>query len=144
MTAGAVLAYSTISVDFASATCNNLKVTDRFSNPIFALSTPLGTTQTIGENTIPVNLGMVNNSFDLSFMLHDGPGTFDFKTPGSTNYEKIKYLANYVKNAKTLTLYGTVFYGQIESVNVPWEAGKKDLVIMAHLTFHCTANIAME
>jgi hypothetical protein len=141
--ASATITYSGTTVDLNSSTCNNLKIGVRFVNPIFSLSTPLAVGSAIGANVFPINLGMVGNSFDLSFMLHDGPGTFNFAS-GTTNFEKLEYLANYVKNAKILTLNGTAFYGQIESINIPWEAGKKDLSILGSLTFHCTANIAME
>jgi hypothetical protein len=144
MSAGVTISYGGTSVDFNSATCNNVKVGYRSTNPIIAISTPISSPAVIGSNTIPINLGMVNNSFDLSFMLMDGPGSFNFTTPGSTNFEKLGYLQNYVRNAKILTLNGTSFYGQLESLNVPWEGGKSNLSVLGTLTFHCTANIAME
>ena len=122
MTAAAyTISNGTVTVDMNLAdVCSHLRVGYRFNNPVFALSTPLGTSQNIGDNTIPVNLKMVNNSFDLSFHIFDGPGSWDFKTPGTTTFEKIGYLANYVANAKILTLGTATYYGHIEAVNIPF------------------------
>jgi hypothetical protein len=96
----------------------------------------------IGENTIGINIGFVSNVFDLAFMLRDGPGTFNFSTP-STNYEKLMYMAAYVKNVKTLTLNGTAFTGHIESINVPWKAGLKDLSTSCSIRFKLTKDVTM-
>lgn len=135
MTSGVVLTGGGKTVDFNSAVANNVNVTDRFSNPIIIIPTPITASQKIGENTITVNIGFVRQSYDLTFQLHDGPGSFDFSTPGSTSYEKIKYLAGKFVDLKTLTLNGTEFSGHIENVNIPWKSGMKDLTTNGTFTF---------
>ena len=140
----AVLTDGTRTVDFTSATCNNLNVTHRFSNPFITLDTPAAATTTIGDNSVVINVGFVSNELDLDFMLHDGPGTFDGVTPGTTNYEKILYMANLVKNPKTLTLNGTAFKGHIINHNFPWQSGKCLLAIHATISFKISKDIAME
>jgi hypothetical protein len=144
MTSGVTLSISGVSVDFNSATVRNMRVTDRFSNPFLNFPTPIQVSQKIGENTVLVNIGFMRQSFDLSFVLLDGPGTFDFSSPGSTNYEKIKYMAGKKTDPKTLTLNGTTFTGQIESVNIPWEPGKKDLSTNGTIIFTVGMDLKME
>lgn len=145
MTSGVTLSDGTNTVNFntASTKACNVTVSHRFSNPLLTLSTPILPNQTIGENTIPINIGFVTNAFDLSFDLYDGPGTFNFISP-STDYEKIMYMANYIKNVKTLTLNGNSFYGQLENVRIDWVAGKKNLSEGCTLTFHLTKDVKME
>ena len=143
MTSAVVLSQGATSIDFSSA--KNISVTHRYNNPIFFLPTPAASGQVLGTNMIAINIGFFNNSFDISFMLTDGPGTFNFSSP-STNYEKIMYLAtdsNVGKQPKTLTLNGTAFTGHIENVNIPWKPGQKDLSINGSFSFRLTKNLPM-
>ena len=133
-------------VDFNSTVANNIAVTHRFSNPVIKLPTPIATTDKVGKNVIIINIGFVNNSFDLSFQLHDGPGAFNFGTisvpGGTTAYETIIWLANYV-GVKTLTLNGEPFTGHVENVNIPWKSGMKDLTTNGSLSFNTSKDITM-
>jgi len=143
MTSAVVLSQGATSIDFSSA--KNISVTHRYNNPIFFLPTPAASGQALGTNMIAINIGFFNNSFDISFTLTDGPGTFNFSSP-STNYEKIMYLAtdsNVGKQPKTLTLNGTAFTGHIENVNIPWKPGQKDLSINGSFSFRLTKNLPM-
>jgi len=142
MTSAVVLSQGATSIDFSTL---NVSVTHRYNNPIFFLPTPAAAGQVLGTNMIAINIGFFNNSFDISFMLTDGPGTFNFSSP-STNYEKIMYLAtdsNVGKQPKTLTLNGTAFTGHIENVNIPWKPGQKDLSINGSFSFRLTKNLPM-
>jgi hypothetical protein len=121
-------------VDFTNL---NITVSTRFNNPIIKIPTPKQTTDKIGENTIPINLKFLSLSYDLSFQLTDGPGTFDFETPGSTNFEKIMHLSA-KSNPNCLYLNGTKFTGIIEMVNIPWKPSMKNLTTNGTLSF-CTA-----
>ena len=143
MTAAFTISDGTYTVDLNSDTCAGLTLNHRFTNPELTLSTPIDISQVLGDNVIAVNLGMVDNSFDMTFQLMDGFGTFNFQTP-TTNYEKLVYLANYNKNVKTLTLGSSSFNCQIESINIPFVAGQKDLVINGTMTVRLTANVAMQ
>jgi hypothetical protein len=139
---GAISGGTTYTVDFNTAATKacNPTVAYRFGNPLIVLDTPIISTQTLGENTLAVNIGFVTNAFDITFDLYDGPGTFSFKTP-STDYEKIVHLTNYVKGVKTLTLNGQAFTGQIENLHVTWEHGKKNLAEGCTLTFRLSKDI---
>ena len=142
MTSAVILSYGGTSVDFSNL---NVGVTHRYNNPIIFLPTPAAAGGVLGSNMIAINIGFFNNSFDLSFQLTDGPGTFNFSSP-STNYEKIMYLAtdsSVGKQPKTLTLNGTGFIGHIENVNIPFKAGQKDLVIVGSFSFRLTKNLPM-
>ena len=142
MTSAVVLSQGATSIDFSTL---NVSVTHRYNNPIFFLPTPAASGQVLGTNMIAINIGFFNNSFDISFTLTDGPGTFNFSSP-STNYEKIMYLAtdsNVGKQPKTLTLNGTAFTGHIENVNIPWKPGQKDLSINGSFSFRLTKNLPM-
>jgi hypothetical protein len=139
MTTGCVLSYSGTSVTLTNA---HVVINHRFTNPIIIIPTPITTSLTVGENTIGINIGFVRNSFDISFKLTDGPGTFNFSTP-STNYEKIMYMANFTKDVKTLVLNGTTFKGHIENVNITWEPGFKNLTESASLTFTLAKDVKM-
>jgi hypothetical protein len=137
MTSGVTLSFGTVTVDLNSSTCRDVTVTHRFSNPVITLSTPYTAGTAIGQNEKIVNIGFTTDAFDLSFTLLDGPASFDFITPGSTNYEKLVYIAHMgMTNKTTLTVNGTAFSGAIENLNVPWQAGKKDLAQNGTLTFH--------
>jgi hypothetical protein len=145
MTSAVVISYSGTSVDFNSAVANHIMVTHRLSNPIIFIPTPAATGAVLGTNNIAMNLGFFDNAFDLSFQLHDGPGTFNFTSP-TTAYEKLVFMAadpTVGKQPKTLTLNGTAFTGHIESLRVPFQPGQKDLVIMGTLSFRLTANLPM-
>ena len=139
MTSGVTLAGAGgYTVDFNSTTkATNVTVSHRFSNPLMIIDTPITATQTLGENSIAINIGFVTNAFDLTFDLYDGPGTFSFKSP-STDYEKLVYFANYDKSTKTLTLNGQAFVGQIENLRVSWDPGKKNVALGCTVTFRAT------
>jgi hypothetical protein len=142
MTSAVVLSRGAVSVDLTSL---NVSVTHRYSNPIIFLPTPAAAGSTIGSNIIAINIGFFNNSFDVSFQLTDGPGTFNFSSP-STNYEKIMYLTadpDVGKQTKTLTLNGTAFVGHIENVSIPFRPGQKNLVINGSLAFRLTKDLPM-
>jgi hypothetical protein len=146
MTAAFTISDGTYTVNLNDATtggCGGLTLNHRFSNPETTLSTPIDISQILGDNVIAINLGMVDNSFDMTFKLFDGYGTFNFQTP-TTNYEKLVYLANYNKNVKILTLGSSTFNCQIESINIPFVAGQKDLVINGTMTVRLAANVAMQ
>ena len=139
MTSGVTLSGGGVTVDFNGATAKNVTVTHRFSNPFIKLPTPIQLTDEFGKNVKLINIGFMSNSFDLSFQLTDGPGAFNFGTKnvpgGTTNYEKIIYIASNVLAEKTLTLNGTAIGGQIENVNIPWKAGMKDLTLNGTFSF---------
>jgi len=139
MTSGVTLGDGTNTVDFNTSGTKacNVTVSHRFSNPLLIIDTPITATQTIGENSIAINIGFVTNAFDLTFDLYDGPGTFSFKSP-STDYEKLIYMANYPKGTKTLTLNGQAFVGQIENLRVSWEPGRKKVALGCTVTFRAT------
>lgn len=142
MTAAVVLSYAGTSVDF---TDHHVMVTHRYNNPIIFLPTPAAAGETLGSNMIAINIGFFNNSFDISFQLTDGPGTFNFTT-GTTNYEKIMFMATDAdvgKQPKTLTLNGTAFIGHIENVNIPFRPGHKDLVVNGSFAFRLTKDLPM-
>jgi hypothetical protein len=142
MTTGVTLSCSAVgygtlyTVDFNSDSANEVEVTHRFSNPVITLATPITLTDSTGNNEKIVNIGFLTNSFDLSFMLHDGPGSFNFASP-TTNYEKIMFMAWYGAYLTiTLTLNGTAFTGSIENASIPFKAGQKDLSMNGTLSFH--------
>ncbi|CAK0771229.1 hypothetical protein CCP3SC15_420014 [Gammaproteobacteria bacterium] len=144
MSSGVVLSYGAHSVDFNSPTgACNVTVSYRFSNPLLTIDTPIQSSLPLGDNSISINIGFVTNAIDFSFDLRDGPGSFNFISP-TTNFERIVYLANYVKNAKTLTLNGTAFKGQIENLRIEWAPGKKDLAEGCTMSFRLTKDIVME
>ena len=142
MTSGVTISDGTNTVDFNTACTKacNVTVSHRFSNPLLIIDTPITATQTLGENSVPVNIGFVVNAFDLTFDLYDGPGTFNFISP-STDYEKIMYMANYIKGVKTMTMNGTQFKGMLENVNISWIGGKNKLSEGCTLTFHLAKDI---
>ena len=141
MTSGVVLSLGGLSVDFNSTVANNVSITHRFANPVIKLPTPIKSTDDQGTNVIIINIGFLNDSFDLSFQLQDGPGAFNWKT-GTTAYEKIMAMAHDT-NPKTLTLNGTAMTGHVENVNIPFRAGQKDLVVNGSLSFNLSKNITM-
>jgi hypothetical protein len=143
MTNQVLLAIGSTSVDLTQL---NPYVAHRFSNPIIFLPTPAATGGTLGQNNIAMNLGFFDNSFDLTFILTDGPGSFNFTTPGSTKYEKLIYMAadpTNGKNPKTLTLNGTPFYGHIESVTIAWKSEQGNLALNCNVSFRVTSNLVM-
>ena len=139
MTSGVTLGDGTRTVNFNTSGTKacNVTVSHRFSNPLLIIDTPITATQTIGENSIAINIGFVTNAFDLTFDLYDGPGTFSFISP-STDYEKLIHMANYPKGTKTLTLNGQAFVGQIENLRVSWEPGRKKVALGCTVTFRAT------
>jgi hypothetical protein len=130
-----------VSVDFTNL---GATVKYKFTNPFFTFATPQAAEELTGKNTYCINLGLVSNVFNIEFTLKDGPGTYNFKTPGGTNFEKISYLANYVKNPKYLTLYGTQFTGHIDAVDIQWVEGHKNIATNCIVSFILTADINME
>ena len=121
----------------------NVTISHSFNNPVLTVDTPVDAKSSVlGSNTMAINIGFTRNDINLSFTLKDGPGTYNFGTP-STNYEKIMYLANYVKNAKTLTLGTQKFYCHITAVNIPWVAGMKNLTTQGNISLILTANLVM-
>ena len=140
MTYSVVISYGSYAVDLTN---NHVGVSHNFTNPFITFDTPQQAEDALGRNTKLINIGLVVNTIDLTFTLKDGPGTYNFNTPG-TKYETLVYLAAYVKNAKILTLGSTTFYGHIENLSVAWMPGKKNLAENCTLTFHMSDNIAME
>ena len=128
----------------ASATAIIGTITTRLTNPTFVLSTPAVKGDPIGNNIIITNLKMTKISFDLSFTLYDGVGAFDGVTPGTTNFEKLLYLSNFVGNPKILILNGTSFIVKTDSLNIPYDAGKKDLIMNGTMSVSCCRNISMD
>ena len=136
------------SVDFVqslvpTATAILHTINFRHSNPIITLATPAEQGTALGQNTVAINIGFVKDQFDLSFELKDGPGSFNATGTGTTNLEKLLFLAYAVPSPKTLSLNGSTFYGQIESMNIPWEAGKGNFIPNCTLTLTLCMNISM-
>ncbi len=128
-------------VDFTNL---NVVISHSFNNPaLIDVATPLAAGETLGSNTIGINIGFVQNNINLSFYLTDGPGTYNFISP-TTNYEKLVYMANYVHNAKTLTLGSSVFHCHITSMSINCEPGKKDLSTNGNITLMLSKDIAMD
>jgi len=132
---------TTQTVDFvqslsATATAIVHSINLRHSNPVFIIPTPVETTVTVntklGSNTITINIGLVRNTFDISFELRDGPG--DYSPFGTTNYEKLLFLSS-ITATKTLTLNGTELPGQIENMNLPYNAGQGNLILNGSFSF---------
>ena len=142
MTSSAVLSFAgtdslpAASVNFCLGNvCDDFSPTFRLNNPFIVLPTPVQITDDFGKNSKIINIGFLKTAYDCTFMIHDGPGTFDFQTPGTTTFEKLVYMAYYVKDPKTLTLNGTAFAGQIENLVVPWKAGQAGLSRNASFSF---------
>jgi hypothetical protein len=137
MTQQVKLALGTVEVDFSNL---GVAVTHRLSNPIIVFDTPRTDLNT--SNSVGINIGFVTEAFDLRFTLTDGLGTMDWAVP-STNYEKIFHMA-YQRNPKVLTINDKTMTVHIETVNLPYEAGKKDLSIDGILSLRVVMNIEME
>lgn len=135
----------TIGATTHTVTLTNLDVQigHRFTNPFFTFATPDVATEYIGKNTKCINIGLNSNTFDFTFKLTDGPGTFNFTTP-STNYEKLVWMASHCKNAKVITISAFSGYGHIENLHVEWLPGKKNLAEGCSMTVILTDNITME
>ena len=118
------IAYGSVSVDFTNL---NPSLTHRFTNPLVAVATPVVSGAALGDNVIVINLGFSKNQITVNFMAYDGYGSFNFTTPGSTVYEKLVYMANGTKNAKTITLGSTTLKGHIDGLDVTFSGGKKNL-----------------
>lgn len=143
MTASCIISLGSCSVDLTN---KDLEIAYRHSNPIITIDTPGNSTDAVGNNTIAINIGFVSNSYDLTFTLTDGPGAYSIN-PNGTNYEKLLYLASQT-NPKTVTLVGTstispIPHGQIESLNVSWKSGMKDIAVGCTMSIKLCANITM-
>jgi len=134
-----------IGFPFTTPTCivdlSNLgvSVSHLYSNPIIYIPTPItdavsGTT--VGWNIKSINLGFVTNRYSVRFTLTDGCGILRHDGNG-TNYEKLNYMANSfsAKCPKALTINGYKFGVHIESLNVTFAGGDKDLAL------NCTMNL---
>lgn len=129
--------YPNATVDFTPL---GVKVTHRISNPIIVIDTPRD--DLLVSNSVGINIGFVTESIDLSFTLTDGLGALDWANP-TTNYEKLFFMA-YKINPKQLVVDGRGIYGHIESLILPWEAGKANLSVNGSLSLRVTKNITME
>lgn len=144
MTTGCTISYSTTSVDLNSiGGAIGTSISFRFSNPVIYVDTVDDTSivAQLGYNTQAINIGLLRSSFTFNFTLRDGPGTYNFNTPGSTNFEKLTYIARQ-HNPKTLTINGSVYMCHIDSLDVSWDAGKKDIG-RASMTVTLTSNLGM-
>ncbi len=135
-----LLTYGGSTIDFT--TFGGTSVVHRFNNPIIVQPTAKDTT-VAGANQVGINIGFVNEAFDVTFTFNDGLGTLDFITPGTTNYEKLVYMA-YKKNVKTLIINGLRITGHIENFSVPWRAGQKDLAINGSFAFRYVKDVKMD
>lgn len=138
---------SGITVDFTNL---NVKVTHLNNNPLILIPTPLAATPVggspaLGANIKGINIGFVTNRYLLNFILTDGLGTLDFGGSGTTNYEKIVYITNNSStiNPKTLTINGRDFNAHIESFNISFAAGDKDLALNCSLNCILVDDIKM-
>jgi hypothetical protein len=137
---------TTRTVDFiqslsATATAIIHSINLRHSNPLIAIDTPSQSGNEMGENSVVINIGFVKNAFDLTFELRDGVG--NFSTLGTTNYEKLIFLATIVTDPKTLTLNGTSFPCQIENLNLPYDAGSGNLILRGSMSVTLCKDIKM-
>lgn len=135
------LSLGAVSIDFAAI--GGCAIVDMGSNPIIPLSIPKDITNP-RAGTVGINLGFVSESFHLTFTFLDGLGALNFTTPGSTNYEKFKYMASYKKNPKTLTINGATFPVQITNWNIPFEAGKGTMAMNGSCTLQYVMSLNME
>lgn len=136
-----------VSVDLTNL---GVSVSHIYNNPLIVIPTPVGpspsgATPQIGANIKGINIGFVTNRYSLRFTLLDGLGTLNFGGSGTTNYEKIVYMTNsrLALNPKTLTLNGIDMKGHIESFNITFAAGDKDMALNCSLNFIATDNIEM-
>ena len=126
----------TITADLSNL---GVSVTHLYTNPVIVIPTPITNTvgaSAIGWNIKGLNIGFLINRFSIKFTILDGMGTMNFDQP-STIYEKIQYMANRAgtKGAKALTINGYKMAVQIESFNITFAAGQKDMAI------GCTLNV---
>jgi len=127
------------SVDFSLL---GVSVTHRFNNPVIWVPTPImDSTEIIGKNVKGVNIGFLADVYTISFTLTDGYGT-DYST-GTKNYEKIVRMAR-KKNPKVLIIDGYTIYVHLESFNVSFAGGDKDLALNCNMNLHACDNILME
>jgi len=118
-------------------TDKNISVAYRMANPVIAIPTPRkqGATPGYGvagasANVFTINLAMITQYLDLTFILLDGCGMFDFTntTNASTNFEKLGYMSA-CRGLKNVNINGRPIPCQIVAFNVGWEPGHKDLAI---------------
>lgn len=139
MTYTVSISYGSYAVDLTN---NNVEISHRFTNPFVPFSLPQSVGQTLGQNTKVINIGLIVDQFDFTFTLKDGPGTYNFGTP-LTKYETLIYLAAFIPSPKVLTLGSNTFYCQIESINVSWAPGKKNVAENCMVTVQLCDNISM-
>ena len=87
-------------------------VTYMMNNPILPIVTIKNTDGTTA-NTVGVNIGLLQESFYVTFTFGDGPGSFNFTASGTTNFEKLVYMSYQRGTGLTLTLNGTTTGGII-------------------------------
>ncbi len=135
-----LLSYGSTVIDFSAI--GGCSCVDMGSNPIIPLNVTKQIT-TPGSATIGINIGFVSEMYYLTFTFKDGMGSLDFVTPGSTNYEKFKYMASYVISPKTLTINGATIPVQITNWNIPFEAGKGTMAMNGTCMLQYVKNISM-
>lgn len=128
--------YATPTV-WAVLTDLGVSVSHTYSNPLILVPTPMSDivgASGVGWNIIAINIGFVANRYAIRFTITDGIGTLKNDGTG-TIYEKLNYMANNfnTKNAKALTINGTKIGVHIESFNVTFAAGDKDLALNCSL-----------
>ena len=127
------------SVDFSLL---GVSVTHRFNNPMIWVPTPIeNSTAIIGDNAIGVNIGFLADVYTLSFTLTDGFG-INYST-GTKNYEKIVMMSREIA-PKVLIIDGYSMHVHLESFNVTFVGGGKDLALNCTLNLHACKNIIME
>ena len=133
-------------IDFTNL---GVSVSHLYNNPVIILptpvtATPVGSTPVIGGNTKSINIGFVTNRFSVRFTFTDGVGTASPYNK-STNYEKLLFLSNdsTAINPKLFSINGLTMFVHIESFNITFSGGDKDLALNCTLNLITCANIKM-
>lgn len=144
MTSGITLTFGALTIDFNSAAgkTGGTMVTYMMNNPILPIVTIKNTDGTTA-NTVGVNIGLLQESFYVTFTFGDGPGSFNFTASGTTNFEKLVYMSYQRGTGPTLTLNGTSYTGWITQINTPWISGQNNLAIGGTFTFVRTLPVSM-
>lgn len=124
-----------------------------YNNPLILVPTPVtaspagwtSASPALGLNMKCINIGFVANRIILKFTLTDGIGSMNFGGSGATNYEKIVYISNNssIINPKTLTINGHDENAHVESFNISFAGGSKDLSLGATVSLILTDSIQM-
>lgn len=150
MTNQITLGYKGVVADLTNL---GVSISHMYNNPVIQIPTPLAATPgsttvgstTIGWNVVALNIGFVTNRYTLKFTITDGLGTLNFGGSGTTIYEKLVYMTNNqsTTNPKTLMINDYPIFVHVESFNVTFAGGSKDLALNCSLNLLAVKDIKM-